>query len=118
MMIKLLSFIYHTTYNLHHLEDRDNVALLAGTALLILGGRYFVYLNWFQCQGQFFDSNRYKITTVTGEKSVRTAWPPYQCRPCCAYNRGVFFFCRFTKSVAATGLLGSLYRIDKYHKGE
>ena len=34
-------------------------------------------LNWFQCQGQFFDSNRYKITTVTGEKSVSTAWPPY-----------------------------------------
>ena len=24
-----------------------------------------------------FDSNRYKITTVTGEKSVSTAWPPY-----------------------------------------
>lgn len=36
-----------------------------------------VFLNWFQCQGQFFDSNRYKITTVTGEKSVSTAWPPY-----------------------------------------
>lgn len=35
------------------------------------------FLNWFQCQGQFFDSNRYKITTVTGEKSVSTAWPPY-----------------------------------------
>lgn len=34
-------------------------------------------VNWFQCQGQFFDSNRYKITTVTGEKSVSTAWPPY-----------------------------------------
>lgn len=31
---------------------------------------------------------------------------------------GGVFFCRFTKSVAATGLLGSLYRIDKYHKGE
>lgn len=37
----------------------------------------FFCLNWFQCQGQFFDSNRYKITTVTGEKSVSTAWPPY-----------------------------------------
>ena len=43
-------------------------------------GHHYVgteHLNWFQCQGQFFDSNRYKITTVTGEKSVSTAWPPY-----------------------------------------
>ena len=45
--------------------------------VLELGRGHLGDVNWFQCQGQFFDSNRYKITTVTGEKSVSTAWPPY-----------------------------------------
>ena len=48
------------------------------TADAVTGNLLYTYsLNWFQCQGQFFDSNRYKITTVTVEKSVSTAWPPY-----------------------------------------
>lgn len=44
-------------------------------------------------------------------------------KPCSAFHtllseRCPFYGYHFTKSVAATGLLGSLYRIDKYHKGE
>jgi len=54
----------------------DNIVVPDMSQLHIVQGRK-QSLNWFQCQGQFFDSNRYKITTVTGEKSVSTAWPPY-----------------------------------------
>lgn len=56
-------------------SDRLRAVLpsLAGKQIFLFG----TAVNWFQCQGQFFDSNRYKITTVTGEKSVSTAWPPY-----------------------------------------